>query len=72
MSRTLVSSERYYSQIVKEALALIYGDKYFHKYLYGSKFVLVTDHKPFLAVYWDQIVESLLLLLHGYNGGHSY
>ena len=39
-----------HSQIEKEALALIYGLKYFHQYLYGPKFVLVTDHMPLLAV----------------------
>ena len=45
-SRTLAPAEKRYCHLDKEALAIIFGLKKFHQYLYGRKFVIYTDHKP--------------------------
>ena len=51
VSRTLTETERRYSQVEKEALALVYGVTSFHDYLWGQKFELITDHKPLLGLF---------------------
>lgn len=50
VSRTLTVAEKNYSQLEKEGLAVVFGVKKFHKYLYGRKFVICTDHKPLLTL----------------------
>jgi hypothetical protein len=45
-SRSLSPAEKNYSHLEKEGLALIFGVRKFHQYLYGHEFTLATDHKP--------------------------
>ncbi|KAL0821769.1 hypothetical protein ABMA28_005190 [Loxostege sticticalis] len=52
-SRTLNSAEKKYSQIQKEATAIIFGVRRFHQFLYARSqpFILRTDHKPLVSIF---------------------
>ena len=50
-SRALSNAERNYSNLEREALALVFGVKKFHQYIYGRHFSLVTDHKSLESLF---------------------
>jgi len=51
VSKTLTITQRKYSQLDREALALVFGVKSFHQYVYSRKFILETDHKPLTYIF---------------------
>lgn len=50
-SRTLNPIEHRYSQVEKEALAIVFGVKKFHNFLYGRSFVIESDHQPLSFIF---------------------
>ncbi len=49
-SRTMSKAETNYSYLDKEALAVMFGVKRFHLYIYGRQVEIHTDHKPLLGL----------------------
>ena len=72
VSKPLKDAERNYARIEGESLATYYGVWRLRKYLYGSRFTVVTDHKP-LQPHYNKIkvgsmrVERHKLRLQGFN-----
>jgi hypothetical protein len=77
-SRSLSASEKNYSQIQKEATAIVFGVKHFHQYLYGQQepFLLKTDHRPLLSIFGKkhgisvttaQRLQRYSIILSAYN-----
>ncbi|KAL9963057.1 hypothetical protein ACROYT_G032222 [Oculina patagonica] len=70
-SKKLSNAERNYSTIEKECLAIVWGIKRFHLYLYGVRFVLQTDHEPLKYMNSAKFVNSRLMrwtiFLQSYN-----
>lgn len=50
-SRSLSVAERKYSHLDKEALAIVFGVKHFHQYVYGCSFIIHSDHKPLMYIF---------------------
>ena len=80
-SRSLTAAEKNHGQIEKEGLALIFAVRKFHRYIYGRRFKLLTDHKPLLhifgpkkmvPVYTANRLQRWKLILLGYDFDLEY
>ena len=56
-SSALSETQQRYSQIEKETLAIVFGCKKFHQYIYGQKVVVESDHKPLQSIFKKGIHE---------------
>lgn len=50
-SRTLNETQQRYSQVDREAFAIIFGVQKFYQYVYGRKFTLITDNKAISQIF---------------------
>jgi len=75
-SQALSKVQSKYSQIDKEAFAIIFDIKKFIQFLYGNKFTLITDHKPLvqilspsqsLPIYSAMHMQHYAIFLQGFN-----
>jgi len=77
-SRALTPVEQRYSQTEREALAIVFGCEKYHLYLLGSKFTVLTDHKPLLPMFNNPHatlparIERWVLRLQQYNKTLTY
>jgi transposase InsO family protein len=51
VSRLLTKAEKNYAQTQKEALAIFWATRRLHKYLFGAKFKIVTDHRALQFIF---------------------
>ncbi|XP_065323738.1 uncharacterized protein LOC135930867 [Gordionus sp. m RMFG-2023] len=57
-SRALFKSEFNYTYIEKEALSVIYSINKFQEYLIGTRFSIITDHKPLVYIFTKRLNDN--------------
>jgi hypothetical protein len=75
VSRTLTSAERNYSNVEREALAVVWCVLRLKQFLLGRHFTLVTDHRPLMTIYGGSSLPKVAsarltrwaILLQAYN-----
>ena len=72
-SKTLTETQKRYSNIEREMLAIVFGIQRFHTFLYGRYFTVASDHKPLSTITAKPIntaparLQRMLLQIQGYH-----
>lgn len=72
-SRSLTPTEKYYAQIEKELLSVVFTLERFNQYVYGKHITVFTDHKPLIPLMKKRIhdsparIQRLMLRLQRYD-----
>lgn len=72
-SASLTDSQMNYAQIEKELFAILFGCVKFHQYVYGTKVIVETDHKPLVSLFKKPLfniparLQRFMLRLQAYN-----
>lgn len=76
-SRSLTPAEQNYSQLDREALAIVFSVERFHEYLFGRTFILVMDNKPLSRIFHQssklpQMTSARLQRYAAFLTGYDY
>ena len=72
-SKSLTGAECRYSNIEREALGILHSLEKFHHYCFGREVIVITDHKPLVAILkkdvatLSQCMQCILLKIHQYR-----
>ena len=72
-SKALTGAECRYSNIKRGALGILHGLKKFHHYCFAREVLIITDHKPLVAIFQkyvatlSQCIQCILLKIHQYR-----
>lgn len=76
-SRALTSAEQNYSQLDREALAIVFAVQHFHEYLFARSFKLITDNQPIMRIFHQtaklpQMTSARLQRYAAFLSGFNY
>ena len=63
-NKSLTGAEHRYSNIEREALGILHRLKKFHHYCFAREVLIITDHKPLVAIFKKDVVTLLQYIQH--------
>ena len=71
-SQALTSTQQCYSNIEREAYAVVNGVEHFHHYIFGKPFQVYTDHQPLVQLSIKPLPELSPRLQHLFLSVNQY